>query len=240
MQDEPDKKTLSSLMKIFGGLAKRRTLQLSKAKDSKPEDRRFLQLKVTLKEIKPAIWRTFVMPNTMTLLDLHRILQEIMGWEHCHLYEFTVGTRPYTQSFTSKSNYFGIDDNLENAAEFDLTFLKQKGMKFTYTYDFGDSWVHEIVVINSDYNYSGDPPVFVLAGERKCPPEDCGGVYGYYEILEALKNPKEQSEILDWVGDYDPEDFSPNTCNVVLAKMFGKSASRSGKKSTKKKKRNRK
>ncbi|MDR2439942.1 MAG: plasmid pRiA4b ORF-3 family protein [Planctomycetaceae bacterium] len=241
MQDETDKKTLGTLMKIFGGLVNRSALQPSKVKDSKPEDRRFLQLKVTLKGIEPPIWRTFVMLNTLTFLDLHMILQEIMGWEHCHPYEFTIGTGRNAQSLGGAPSYWGIDEGDQGkAVEFNLTFLKRKGMKFTYTYDFGDSWVHEIVVMDSDYNYSGEQPVWLLSGERNCPPEDCGGVYGYYDILEALKNPEEQNEILDWLGDYDPEYFSLDAHNTKLTRIFGNPVPKLRKKNTKKKKKKKK
>jgi hypothetical protein len=200
---------------------------LSKAKKSKPEECRFLKLKVSLKRISPPIGRSFVISNHLTFADLHEALQVIMGWENCHLYEFTIGKRPHVRTLTGKmeediiSSPFG--GNMEDAADFDLSFLNRKEMKFTYTYDFGDSWEHEIIVEDANYDYSGDQLVFVLSGKRNCPQEDCGGVYGYYEILNALKNPQEQEvEYLEWIGDYDPEEFNFEYRNMRLAQMFGK------------------
>jgi hypothetical protein len=162
-----------------------------------------------------------------------------MGWENCHLYEFTIGKRPYTRTLTSIIDddivSAPFDDDTEDAADFDLSFFNRKGMKFTYTYDFGDSWVHEITVENSSYNYSGDQLVSVLSGKRNSPQEDCGGVCGYYDILEALKNPQEQEEgYMDWIGNYDPEEFDLEDCNTILAKNFGKTQKSPCKKCTEK------
>jgi hypothetical protein len=208
---------------------------LQLAKKSKSAKHRYLQLKVSLKDIEPTIWRTFVVSTSMTFEDLHEALQEIMGWESYHLYEFKIGSRGNTMSITSPEC---MDDwgsmGCGDSSDFDLTFLTKKGMKFTYVYDFGDSWEHTIIVQDANYDYSGALPFFVLAGERNCPPEDCGGVYGYYDIIEALKDPEGDSEILEWAGDYDPERFSIETYTPPNTKT--KTAAKKTKKNTKKKK----
>jgi hypothetical protein len=211
--------------------------KLFKVQKSTPKERRFLMLKVVLKGISPPIWRSFVLPNDLTFADLHEVLQVIMGWEDCHLYEFTVGKRPHarTLSIVDEEMISPFGEDTDDVADFDLSFFSRKGMKFTYTYDFGDSWEHEITVEDSNYDYSGDQLVFVLSGKRNCPPEDCGGVLGYYNILEALNDPHGDSEILEWIGNnYDPEKFSLDKYNRVLAKRFGKLQKSPCKKCTKK------
>lgn len=191
--------------------------------------RRFLLLKITLRDITPPIWRRFVVPNDLTLEDLHCCIQVIMGWMNSHLYEFVVGGRDGRRYSGSPMGdmgnlYGGMDDfGDENASDVDLGFADRKGMKFSYTYDFGDSWGHEIVVEDANYDYSGDPPVVVLKGKRNCPPEDCGGPYGYENVLETLKHPEnDEDDLLEWIGDYDPEEFDLEDINDTLSVMFGK------------------
>jgi len=213
-------------------------------------ERRYLQLKVTLKHISPPIWRRFVVPRDFTLAILHECLQIIMGWDDDHLYEFIVGGRRggkhYSVPMDDFMGGFGDFDD-ENAEDYDLSFLTRKGMKFTYIYDFGDSWDHELVAENVNYEHSAtDPPVVVLAGQRNCPPEDCGGTWGYADIIEALaandegETDSEQEELLHWVGEYDPDQFDLDEINAALANMFGmpkpskKGTKKGGKKSAKK------
>lgn len=239
-------KMIASLQKMFTEAQDRpqKRPKLGKSKGTGP--RRFLLLKITLKGTSPPIWRRFVAPSDMPLDVLHACLQIIMGWENSHLYEFEVGGRR-GQRYTGTpvgdtSDIFGdMDDYGDlNASSADLSFLTRKGMKFTYIYDMGDSWDHEIVVEDANYNYSGDPPVVVLKGKRNCPPEDCGGVYGYYDILELLKNPKKDKDgILEWLGDYDPEAFDIDEINDELARRVvgpkpKKAAKKTAKKTTKK------
>lgn len=196
-----------------------------RAKKAKDSPRRFLLLKITLRDVSPPIWRRFVVPNDFTFADFHESIQIIMGWMNSHLYEFAVGGRHgqrYTGSpfdpFAGPMDDFG--DN--NASDYDLSFIDRKGMKFSYTYDFGDCWDHTIVVEDANYDYSGESPVVVLKGKRNCPPEDCGGVGGYEHILEVLKNPeKDDDDLLEWVGDYDPEDFDMEEINAELLYRFG-------------------
>jgi hypothetical protein len=93
-----------------------------------------------------------------------------MGWEHCHLYEFTIGKRPNVRTLSCAMEEYimfsPFGNEMENAADFDLSSLNRKRMKFTYTYDFGDSWEHEITVEAPDYAYADNPLVFVLSGKR--------------------------------------------------------------------------
>jgi len=219
----------------------------ARKKAAKTVERRYLQLKVTLKDISPPIWRRFVVPNDFTLAELHDCLQIVMGWENSHLYEFIVGGR------RDGRRYYGapfsdidldLDDfDAEDPADYDLGFLSRKGMKFSYTYDMGDSWDHEIVAENVNYDHPGDvPPVVVLAGKRNCPPEDCGGSWGYTNLLEALadKEHPEHDDMTEWISEYDPEEFDVEECNADLSRRFGspkpskKATKKAAKKATKK------
>ena len=196
--------------------------------------RRFLQLKVVLKDISPPIWRRFVVPSDFSLAQLHECLQIIMGWDNYHLYEFIVGGRRDGQHYTVIMD--GFDDH-EDAEDHDLNFLTRKGMKFSYFYDFGDSWDHDIVAENVNYEHPEDePPVTVLAGKRNCPPEDCGGSWGYANLVEALANKEhpEHEELTEWIGEYAPEDFCLEEVNAILASRFGKTKTSRSKKGTKK------
>ncbi len=236
---------ISQMQKAFAREAERP--RPAAAKPSGSGERQFLQLKITLKGISPPIWRRFVVPNDFTLDQLHGCLQIIMGWSNYHLYEFIVGGKRNGTYYSAPSSddmediFGGFDDyGSENADDYDLNFLSKKGMKFLYIYDMGDSWEHEIVVENANYEYSGDLPVFVLDGKRNCPPEDCGGSWGYANLLEALADRKhpEHRDMKEWIGKFDPEEFDLNDCNAALASRFGtlrkKTAKKTAKKTTKK------
>ncbi|MDR2761343.1 MAG: plasmid pRiA4b ORF-3 family protein [Planctomycetaceae bacterium] len=212
--------------------SKQSDLQTSaEVKKSQTQERRFLLLKITLLGINPPIWRQVVVPADLTLLDLHEILQMIMPWEGEHLYGFSVGHRPSSRkSSRSDYDYDGFDNaDDEDAQYYDMSFLTKKGMKLIYTYDFGDSWEHEIVVENPDYKSSGEQLVCVLDGKRNAPPEDCGGFFGYNNIIENIANPG-KNEVPERIDDYDPEDFSIDSCNAILARFFKNSKNTTKKK----------
>ncbi len=172
------------------------------------------QFKITLQGIKPAIWRRIQVPETYTLWDLHLAIQDAMGWENCHLHEFIV-----IDPASSKTRSVSIPDHewdadpiySDNKIPIKPIFSKDI-KKAKYIYDFGDGWEHSVVLEkilpkSADTHY----PV-CLAGKRACPPEDCGGIWGYEELVTILKNPKNKGykERMEWLGcKYDPEDFSP-------------------------------
>ena len=179
-----------------------------------------IQFKVQLRYLRPPIWRRVVLPDNATLGDLHEAIQIAMGWYNCHLHCFRIGGMHYTGREAAEMD----DMDMENEERVPLadvvTCAKQK---FSYEYDFGDSWEHEIVVekllsLDPATNY----PV-CLGGARACPPEDCGSFPGYEDILEALdaKNPTDdQQELLEWVGeDYDPERFDLDLVNRRLGTL---------------------
>lgn len=172
------------------------------------------QFKVTLRGIHPPIWRRFQVKSNITLYDLHLVLQAVMGWENDHLYEFDIDG----VSFSDPDPDFG--GIAEEAGEAILQqVLTRPKMRFLYTYDFGDSWEHEIVLEKILSPAEGVRYPICIAGARACPPEDCGGVWGYERLLRILRDPqhKEYQEVVEWLGEgFDPEFFDLDEINEDL------------------------
>ncbi|MBU0994789.1 MAG: plasmid pRiA4b ORF-3 family protein [Proteobacteria bacterium] len=171
-------------------------------------------LKIKLLDIEPEIWRRFVVPGSITLDRLHDVIQVVMGWTDSHLYQFMIGKNLYTEYPESK------EDGLE-CGNYRLDgLIKQKGRTFTYIYDFGDGWEHEILIEEKPYaSQELRTEVVCLEGERACPPEDVGGVPGYGEFLEALKDPEhdEHDNFMEWSGgEFESEKFNINEVNWEL------------------------
>jgi hypothetical protein len=176
------------------------------------------QIKVTLVSSDPPIWRRLLVPDDLTLKQMHRALQVAMGWQDCHLHEFVIGKQRFGMPDPMERAFGGLRTASERTARlFDV--LGRARAKATYTYDFGDSWEHAVVVEKCLPPEPGaDYPVCV-AGERCGPPEDCGGLPGFYYLLEAMSDPEhEQHEkLLEWLGyRFDPEAFSVNEVNRRL------------------------
>ncbi|MFQ6029667.1 MAG: plasmid pRiA4b ORF-3 family protein [Dehalococcoidia bacterium] len=178
------------------------------------------QLKVTLKNIEPPIWRQFLAPSGITLHRLHLILQEVMGWENYHLYRFQIGRRDYGEPHPDNDFY---ELNFRNSKRAKLgRLVKTPGDSFSYEYDFGDSWIHQLLLEDIVQAETGRPYPVCLEGSRACPPEDCGGSWGYGELLEVIRNPahEEYLDRLEWLGEgFDPEHFDIEQVNLRLARM---------------------
>jgi len=175
-----------------------------------------LSVKITLAKSDPAIWRRVLVPSSVTFFDLHHIIQISMGWTNSHLFEFKVGNY--------KIGYADDDhEDVAHANEVTLDLLLMtKGIQFNYIYDFGDSWLHTIKVEEITTREEGKVYPFCLDGALACPPEDCGGIYGYYHNLEILKNPKhpEYKDLKRWLGrGYDPERIDLDKVNRELPKF---------------------
>ncbi len=180
------------------------------------------QIKITLKETKPPIWRRIQVKSNTRMDDFHLILQEVMGWHNGHLHQFIVGKRPFQQ-------FIGMQDEDAFGETFDVTdetrvklsdIVTAEKFKFTYEYDFGDGWEHELLV---EKILLVDPKVrypLCLSGKLHCPPEDVGGVWGYYDFLNAIKDEThlEHEDQLEWVGgDFDPAHFDVDEVNQRLS-----------------------
>ncbi|PWC13416.1 plasmid pRiA4b ORF-3 family protein [Brenneria corticis] len=160
-------------------------------------DTRFYLLKVSLRGVKPAIWRRFVVPSSITLDRLHDVLQIVMGWEDNHLHQFSFGKKRFTEQPEEPKQ--GEEEGFYRLNE----LLKRRSNTLTYLYDFGDGWEHEIILEDSDYKPDEfDGWLFCLDGERVCPPEDCGGIPGYENLLGILQDPahEDYEETLEWLG----------------------------------------
>jgi hypothetical protein len=175
---------------------------------------RIYQLKVTLARLRPPVWRRLLVPSAVSLEDLHDILQVAMGWTDSHLHQFEAKGQLYGKP----SREYSLPMKDEARVRLGEVLLREKD-SIVYVYDFGDSWTHQIVL---EKIVAPSPDVKVprcIAGARACPPEDCGGVFGYAELLKVLKNPShpEHEEMLEWVGeDYDPEFLDLEAINKYL------------------------
>jgi hypothetical protein len=170
---------------------------------------------VQLAEIEPPIWRRLAIPGSCTLHALHGILQAAMPWQDYHLYQFEIGATRYEDP-----NPDDRDPAVPDPREFTLNQLDLvQGSRLQYTYDFGDDWHHDVTV-------EGVVPLprdfllpICLGGARACPPEDCGGVGGYEELIATLRQPRSAAarEYRHWLGRvYDPEELDLAAINARL------------------------
>ncbi len=172
------------------------------------------QFKIILQGIEPEIWRRIQVPDDYSFWDLHVAIQDSMGWEDCHLHEFSV-----IDPETEDEIFIGIPDEDEGS---DVEIIPGESVKISkyfsqpqdeafYYYDFGDDWTHE-VVLEKILPVTTEIQPRCVGGERACPPEDCGGIWGYEELLEIIADPKhpQYKEIAkEWLGgNFDPEEFS--------------------------------
>jgi len=168
-------------------------------------------LKITLLHTDPPIWRRIRIAD-YPLHNVHELIQVAMGWERCHLYAFVIGGKKlpeYPDELDGEPDDSVWDTKLSDVAQ-------QEGAKFRYIYDFGDGWEHEVVVEKIVDGPDDAPQATCMAGERRCPPEDVGGVPGYEAFLEAISDPNHEShkQMLNWMGgSYDPDEFRAEAVN---------------------------
>jgi len=180
-----------------------------------------VQIKVTLLGTTPPIWRRLLVPADMTLEQLHRVLQEAMGWDDDHLHEFRIGQRRFGRPDPDDRLLRRSPIGNERTVRL-IAVLDKVGAKAVYTYDFGDSWKHEIVVEKVLPPEPGCSYPICVGGKLHGPPEDCGGIPGFYNLLEAISDPKHPryEEMSEWMGDdFDPEAFSVDDVNRGLAHL---------------------
>jgi hypothetical protein len=174
------------------------------------------QVKITLHGTKPPIWRRLRLPASTTLAQLHQIIQVGFGWEDAHLHAFEVGGRRY-----SRPDFELWDEAADEGKARLCDLAARPGTRLRYTYDFGDSWEHDVLVekiLSSD----GVPRAVCLTGRRAGPPEDCGGVWGYAELCDILADPDhpDHAERVDWLGrPYDPAAFDKDAVNASLGRI---------------------
>jgi len=176
-----------------------------------------LQLKISLVGVsKPAVWRRVLVPADVRLDRLHEVIQAAMGWEDYHMHVITNGSAEY-----------GIPDPELGHRDERRTMLnhllERPGDRIQYTYDFGDGWEHDILVEGVLAGVPDAPYPVCLTGKGACPPEDCGGVWGYAQLREALADPahEEHENMLEWLGldgasEFDPASFDVDKVNGAL------------------------
>ena len=171
-----------------------------------------LKLRITIPDIEPEIWREIVVENDITFKKLHEIIQLSFGWTNSHLYNFDVSGI----LFSIPDKEFGNNDL--DAKNKITEFLIEQGQKALYTYDFGDYWEHEIEIVDVLKKEKEIQYPKCLDGKRNGPPEDCGGIPGYEDVIDALtnKDKSEYEDLLEWLGDYDPETFDIDEINKAI------------------------
>ena len=179
--------------------------------------REIYELKIQLLGIHPPIWRRVRVPSDITLEDLHDVFQVVMGWEDCHLF-----------SFLGHDGVYAPKEDVGPGQSFSLQtavcqLISGEDSVMQYNYDFGDGWEHRVTLFKThEWDAAASLPTCV-AGRRACPPEDCGGVPGYYRLLEVLEDPQdeEHESIKEWLGgSFDPDQFSKEAVNTALATEF--------------------
>jgi hypothetical protein len=195
------------------------------------------QLKITVRHLVPKVWRRVQVPNDLTLGQLHDVIQIAMGWDNFHLHQFCIHKTNFGMTHDPMGGplemYDSLDENDYRLCDLGL----RTRSKFTYEYDFGDGWEHQIV-IEKTLPPAPEVTLTCLAGARACPMEDSGGVWGYQQKLAILADPKhpEYEEICEWMGkDFDPEAFNLEAVNRRLAALVRprKAARRSRRRSKK-------
>lgn len=171
-------------------------------------------LKITLRDVNPKVVRELLVPSDLRLDRLHAVFQVAMGWEFAHLHEFIVGGLRDGERFgpAQQGSPWDFGPTARNERRYTLKSLAPaKGNRFIYWYDFGDDWYHDVLVRSVTVSDSPLVAPVCLAAQNACPPEDCGGPWGYANLLEAVRDPKhpEHADTLDWLGD----GFDPTYCD---------------------------
>lgn len=222
------KKNKANVLRESKNPKTKKTLQAQdKNKKSEVPDDKVLSFKVTLNDSKPKVWRRIIVPADYTFFELHLAIQDAMGWTDSHLHHFMSDTRSQPKSKRKGERgeviYINfpnpeiddwdvsgesIDERFEKIADWFPKRVKQ----CTYEYDFGDSWSHTVLFERELGREKGQKYPQCTAGKNACPPEDCGGVWGYKDLQKILKNTKhpEHESMLEWLMLEDARDFDPS------------------------------
>lgn len=181
------------------------------------------QLKITLSYTNPPIWRRLLVHSDINLGLLHAVFQVAMGWTNSHLHHFIIGKDRYADPRMNEERFMDEEPDLDEWKTSLATALSGKQSPFLYEYDFGDSWQH-LIEVEKIHGFNELFGTFAkcLEGSRACPPEDCGGVSGYEDLLKIIQDPKheEHESMIGWVGDsFDPDAFDLVRINTFLRKL---------------------
>jgi hypothetical protein len=175
-------------------------------------------VRIELRHSDPLIWRQVEVPTSITLKVLHDIVQAVMGWFDYHLWEFTIGTQRYG---------LPMDEDCGTASRIAASkvrlrdVLNPRKTVIDYIYDFGDGWEHRLTVTNVRTGEPGISYPRYIGGERNGPPEDCGGIPGFYALLEARADPRhpDHADAKEWLDDYDPDTFDELPIKYALGRI---------------------
>jgi pRiA4b ORF-3-like protein len=184
---------------------------------SRPMAGSIYQLRIALQEIQPPIWRRLQVPHTTTLAQLHGVIQDAMGWQHYHLYRFTIRDQHFEQPDPEGEGKDATGVKLRDLAV-------DVGETFEYVYDFGDDWHHDVTLEDRVQPVPEADYPLCMDGARACPPEDCGGPGGYAELLQVLRKHTgpQYTESRRWIGNhFHPECFDLKAINRILMLAHG-------------------
>ncbi len=181
------------------------------------QDRDLLRLRVELENIHPPIWRELLVPARFSFWDLHAAIQDSMGWWDTHPHDFRIADTlgGEDKRFGIPDEEWGFGDESQVAAGWEhrvIDHLDTPGDRALYSYDYGDGWEHRVTLLGIEARSKGQRYPQCVAGERACPPEDCGGPPGYAHLLEVFSNPEdpEHDDMQAWLSNgFDPEHFDP-------------------------------
>jgi hypothetical protein len=176
-----------------------------------------LQFKIQIKDIKkPAVWRRVLVPDHINFDVFHQIIQAAFGWGNCHLYRFSQLAWKSEPVYKIPDDY--DSDTVQDSRTIKLSeiFIHPK-QTFTYLYDFGDDWIHHIILEEISDEEIITP--VCAAGKSACPPEDCGGPWGYSSLLDTLNEPQhpEYKETRKWLGLGKNEQLDVNAFDIKIA-----------------------
>src|ERR1700693_2671644 len=175
-------------------------------------------VRIELRDSNPVIWRQVEVPTSIPLKVLHNVFQAAMGWFDYHLWEFTIGERRYGLPMDED---WGTEPRIDAAKARLREVLRPRRTTIDYLYDFGDSWEHRLTVTHIR---AGDPDLSYpryIAGEHNAPPEDCGGIPGFYQMLDAAADPNhpDHAEAKEWLDDYVLDTFDELPIKYALGRI---------------------
>lgn len=169
--------------------------------------RRFLEFEVTLLDLHPRIWRRFEVHEELSFVALHRAIQHAFGWEDVHAFSFSDPGRPPTLLCEPGGESLGFNPKFAGEEPIKAFYqTRRAGKRIHYLYDFGDRWLHEVKLV-ARHKRETDLQRRLIAGERACPPEDCGGSDGYADLVDLHATEPDSEYVLDWLGESDPAVF---------------------------------
>ncbi len=183
------------------------------------QSNKIFSLKITLNYTAPSVWRRILVPSGYSFFDLHCAIQDAMGWLDSHLHGFSISQKGTIRPLNIKlpdadgeDGWLADDDYKDERKEKISDFFGKSIKQCIYTYDYGDNWDHTVLFEKEIDAAPNQEYPQCVAGKNACPPEDCGGIPGYYNLIKVLKNPKndQHEDMLEWLNIEDPKEFNPS------------------------------